>query len=216
MTKKGFKCLRNSCLFCLCSTLDNKDMKWIVKKETQALYKGIDKCSCQYGKLAALKIIPVFAIVFEIAFVFVLWIVVRCSCLIWKTCRSLDCIWIRSSLVHPTPVRSGEKCITVLKYEKMFPRQLSKQPSKELATFDMCEINESRPDANINIWETAASQTQGGSRGWHLSCSESPKVQGCQPHISAAAHIAAAHIAAAHIAAAHTAAVRIAARWYQI
>ena len=33
-----------------------------------------------------------------------------------------------------TPL-SGEKCIAVRKYEKMFPRQLSQQPTKELPSF---------------------------------------------------------------------------------
>ena len=79
---------------------------------------------------------------------------------------SVENLRLYLNTLHSSPsVRSGEKCTAVGKSEKMFPRQLSKQPTKEMASFvqrRFCKID-GGPDANINIWETAVRQ-RGGAR----------------------------------------------------
>ena len=53
---------------------------------------------------------------------------------------SVENLRLYLNTLHSSPsVRSGEKCTAVGKSEKMFLRQLSKQPTKEMASFVLKE-----------------------------------------------------------------------------
>ena len=162
-------------------------------------FKGVFRCSFLSGLHSALEIVfeytaPDRPPLCDPVYLICIWFICIWGCI---------CIYVWYCISMPTSLCDirWEMHFGVLKQEKMFPRQLSQQSF--LPTFDTCVKLILVVGWNRCKYKHLGNCCQTQSKSWHLSCSQSPKVQGCQPHIAAAPHIPAVHIAAAHIAAAH-------------